>query len=91
MKAEQAAQLQLTPKRTPEKRRNISYVAVTTCLAEEEERRREKLCKVLAEMKIDLISLSESIPQQLMKVLSLLLDGFAVADDDMWYTTLKEH
>ena len=65
MKAEHDPQLQATPKRTPAKRRNLSCVAVPTRLPDEQERMREKLCKVLAELKIDLISVSDAIKHNL--------------------------
>ena len=63
-------------------------MAVPTRLSDEQERRREKLCKVLAELKIDLISVSEAIRHQLVSVLARRLDAFAVDDDDVGHTTL---
>ena len=91
MKAEHDPQLQATPKRTPAKRRNLSCVAVPTRLPDEQERRREKLCKVLAELKIDLISVSDAIRHQLVSVLARRLVALAVDDDDVGHTTLNEH
>ena len=91
MKAEHDPQLQATPKRTPAKRRNLSSVSIPTRLPDEQERRREKLCKVLAELKIDLISFSDSIRHQLVSVLARRLDAFAGDDDDVCHTTLIEH
>ena len=81
-------QLQATPKLTTAKRRNLSCVVVPTRLPDEQARRREKLCKVLAELKIDLISVSDSIRHQLFSVLARLLDAFAVDDYDVGHTTL---
>ena len=65
MKAEHDPQLQATPKCTPAKRRNLSCLAVPTRLPDEQEGRREKLCKVVAELKIELISVSNSIDTNL--------------------------
>ena len=70
MKAEHDPQLQAPPKPTPAKLRDLSCVVVPTGLPDEQERRREKLCKVLAELKIDLISVSDSIRQQVVRVMS---------------------
>ena len=66
-------------------------MAVPTRLPDEQERRREKLCKMLAELKIDLISVSDAIRHQLVSVLARRLDAFAVDDDDVGHTTLIEH
>ena len=66
-------------------------MAVPTRLADEQERTREKLCKVLAELKIDLISVSDAIRHQLVSVLARRLDALAVDDDDVGHTTLIEH
>ena len=55
LKAEHDPQLHTTPKRTPAKRRNLSCVAVPTCLPDEQERKREKLCKVIEELRIEQI------------------------------------
>ena len=63
-------------------------MAVLTRLPDEQERRRDKLCKLLAELKIELISVSDSIPHQLVSVLARPLDAFAVDDDDVGHTTL---
>ena len=91
MRAEHDPQLQPTPKRTPAKRRNLFCVGVPTRLSDEQERRREKLCKVLAEKKFVLICVSDSIRHQLMSVLARRLDAFAADDDDVGYTTVREH
>ena len=91
MKAEHDPQLQATPKRTTVKRRDLSCVVVPTRLRDEQERRREKLCKVLAEVKIDFIPVSHSIRHQVVSVLARRLDSFAVDDDDGGHTTLIEH
>ena len=90
MIAEHDPQLQATTKRTPANRRNLSCVSVTTRLPDEQERRCEKLCKVPAEVKIELISVSDSIRHQLVNVLARRLDAFAVDDDDVCHTTLIE-
>ena len=66
-------------------------MAVPTRLPDEQALRREKLCKVLAELKINLISVSDSIRHQLLSVLARRLDVFAVDDDDVGHTTLIEH
>ena len=76
---------------TPAKRRNLSCGAVPTRLPDEQERRREKLCKVLAELKIELISVSDAIRHQFVSVLARRLDAFAVDDDNVGQTTLFEH
>ena len=91
MKEEHHPQLQATPKHTPEKRRDLSCVVVQTRLPVEQERRREKLCNLLAELKIDLISVSDSIRHKIMLVLARGLDAFAVDDDDVGHSTLIEH
>ena len=51
LKAAHDPQLQFAPKRTPKKRRNLSCLAVPTGLPDELERMRDKLFKVLAELK----------------------------------------
>ena len=91
MKVEHDPQLQATPNRTPAKRRNLSCVVVPTRLPDEHARRREKLCKVLAELKIDLISVTDSISHQLLRVLAQRLDAFALDDDVVGHTPLIEH
>ena len=91
MKAEQDTQLQATPKRTPAKRRDLPCVVVQTRLPEEQERRREKLCNMMGELKIDLISVSDSILHELVSVWARRLDASAGDDDDVGYTTLIEH
>ena len=83
MKAEHVPQLQATPKRTPARRRDLTCVVVPTRLHDEQARRQEKLCKLLAELKIDLISISESIRHQVVSVLERRLDAVAVEDDDL--------
>ena len=91
IKAEHDPQLQATSKPTPSKGSDLSCVAVPTRLPDEQERRQEKLSKVLAELKIDMISVRDSIRHQLVSVLARRLDAFAGVDDDVWYTTLIEH
>ena len=59
LKAEHDPQLKGTPRRTAAKRSDLSWVVVATHTPDEQERRREKLRKVLPEWKIDLISVSE--------------------------------
>ena len=49
------------------------------------------MCKVLAELNIYLISLSDTIRHQVLSVLARRYDAFAVDDDDVGYTTLIEH
>ena len=66
-------------------------MAVPTRLPDEQERRREKLCKVLAELKIELISVWDAIRPQLVSVLARRLDAFAVDDDHVGQTSLIEH
>ena len=61
MKADHDLQLQAKPKRSPVKPTDLSLVVVTTHLSYEQVRSRDKLCNVLAELNIDLISVSESI------------------------------
>ena len=63
-------QLQATPKRTASKGRNLSCMAVTTRFPDEQERRREKFCKVISELKIDLISVSDAMKHHLVSVLA---------------------
>ena len=69
MKAEHDPGVQDTPKLTPATRKDLSSVVVPTRLHDEQERRREKLGKGLAEKKIDLITVRESIRDQLLSVL----------------------
>ena len=45
----------------------------------------------MAELKIDLISVSDAIRHQLVSVLARRLDAFAVDDDNVGQTTLFEH
>ena len=66
-------------------------MAVPTGLPYVQEHRREKLCKVLTELKIDLISVSDSILHELVSVWARRLDASAGDDDDVGYTTLIEH
>ena len=74
-------QRQSTPKRTPISRLgDLSCVLIPTHLHEEQDRRSEKLRIVLAELKIDLISLSESNPHQRLSVLARRLDSFSGDD-----------
>ena len=87
MKAEKYPQLEATPKRTPAKRMNLSCVAIPTGLPDEQERRCEKLCKVLEELKIDWISVRDAIKNQLVSVLARGHEAFAVEDDDVRHTT----
>ena len=47
--------------------------------------------QVLAELKIDLISVSDSFRHQLVSVLAPRLDAFAGDDDAIGHTTLIEH
>ena len=88
MKAEHDPQLQSTPKRTHAKRRNLSCVVVPTRLPDEQARRREKLWKVLAELKIDLISVRDSNRHQVVSLLGRRLDAFPVEDNDVGHTSL---
>ena len=83
LKAANDPQLQFSAKRTPAKRRNLSCVAVPTRLPDEQERRRNKLCNVLAEQKIELISVSDTIRHQVVRFFARRLDGFAVDDEDV--------
>ena len=91
IKAEQDHQQQATPKRTPSNRRNLSSVAVPTQIPDAQERRREKLCKVLADLKIDMIFVSDPIRHQLLSILARRIDALAVADVDVGHTMLIEH
>ena len=91
MKAEQDPQLQATPKRAPAQRRNLSCVAVPTRLPDEQDRRRDKLWKVLPELKIELISVSDEMRHSLVAVLAGGQDAFAVDDNDVGHTTLIQH
>ena len=63
-------------------------MAVQTRLPHEQERWREELWKVLAELKIDLISVFDAIRQQLVSVFARRLAAFVVDDDDVGHTTL---
>lgn len=61
-------------------------MAVPSLLPEKQEGRREKLLKVLAELKIELIFVRECIRDQLLSVLAFGMDA-----DDGGHTTLIEH
>ena len=76
---------------TPSKTRDLSCVLLPTRLPDEQNGRLEKLRKVQAELKIDLISVKDSIQHQLVGVLARLLDAFAVDDEDVGHTTLIEY
>ena len=91
MKTEHDCQLKATPNRTPAKRKNLSGVPVPTRLADEEECRREKVCKVIAELKMVLISDRDSIRHQMVSVLARGLEAFAGNDHDVSQATLIEH
>ena len=82
MKAEHDTQLQATQKGTPLKSSDFYCRVVPARLPDEQERRREKLCNLLAELKIDLISVRSSIRHQVMSILARGLDAGAVDDDD---------
>ena len=68
MNAEHEPQLQAMRKRNPAMRRHLSCVSGPAHLPDQQERRREKLGKVLAELKIELISVSELIRDQLVSI-----------------------
>ena len=91
MKAQHEPQLPATLNRTASKRRDLSCVVVPKRLPDEQARTSEKLCIVLAELKINLISVSDSILHQLVCVLAGRLDAFPVADDAEGHTALIEH
>ena len=46
---------------------------------------------MLAELKIELISVRDAVRHQLVSVLARRLDAFAVDDDDVGHTALIEH
>ena len=83
--------VQFSPKRTPSNKKNLSGVAVPRRLAEERERRRDMLCKFMAEMKIEMNAVSDSIGHQLFSVLARGLRGFAVDHNAFGHSSLSEH
>ena len=66
-------------------------MAVPSRLLDEQQRRSEKFCKLLAELKSEMISLSDSIRHQLESVLARRLESVAVDGDDVGHTTWIKH